>query len=162
MSPGDLLLLMVEASLGLAGFAGVVTALSKRNTRELSALYRMSLVNLLATSFGALFLSLVVLAMLSAGVEEASAWRFASAGGTLVTAYFGARSVQTLLAQLGRRHALRSPTVWAVNLPLLLVCALQLWNVVSLGEFWPVVSLLIAWFGLGCFSFVRLLFDPAE
>ena len=48
----------------------------------------------------------------------------------------------------------------AINGPLLIVCAVQLWNIVTRGEFWPVLLLLVTLFAIGCFSFVRLLLSP--
>ena len=50
MNPSEVLMLIVEASLGLAGFAGVVTAVGQRSVAELIALQRLNLENLLATA----------------------------------------------------------------------------------------------------------------
>ncbi len=161
MDSGESLHLIVEASLGLAGFAGVVTALAKRGARELHALHRLNLVNLLATSLGALFLSLGGLALLAAGVEEPLTWRVVSASGLLVTLYFGSKSIRTVVAAAGTGRRQQSlPALLAINVPLLVVCLVQVWNLVVLAAFWPVFVLLVALFAIGCFSFVRLLFAP--
>lgn len=161
MSPGDLLQLIVEASLGLAGFAGVVNALAGRGARSLSRLHQMNLVNLLATAFGALFLSLAALAMMVAGIEERTIWRTLSTAGLIVTVYFAIRSVQAIVAEIGTRAAATSGSVLAIDGPLLILCALQIWNTAVLGAFWPFFLLLIALFAIGCFSFTRLLLAPA-
>ena len=159
MNPSDSLHLIVEASLALAGFAGVVTALRSRGEGQLHVLHRLSLTNLLSTSLVSLFLSLVALVLLAADVAEATVWRISSGVGLLPSLYFGSASVRTVLANAGERQRRRSTaTLIAINGPLLIICAIQVWNIVTLGEFWPVLLLLVALFAIGCFAFVRLLF----
>lgn len=163
MNSVESLYLIVEASLALAGFAGVVTVLSKRGVSDLAPLHRLNLVNLLATSFAALFLSLAAMVLLAAGVAEPLVWQAISLTGLLLTVYFSFRSLRTIIAAQPRERRGRGPlTLWVVNLPLLPVCLVQVWNVVGLGEFWPVLLLLVALFAIGCMSFVRLLFAPAS
>jgi hypothetical protein len=81
MDPSEVLMLIVEASLGLAGFAGVVTAVGQRSVAGLVELQRLNLVNLLAIAFGALFMSLGALALQSAKVDDATIWRIWSGVG---------------------------------------------------------------------------------
>ncbi len=161
MNPSEALYLIVEASLALAGFAGVITVLAKRGASELPRLHRLDLVNLLATSLAALFLSLAALVLLAAGTRDPIVWRVISGVGVLVTLYFGGKSTQTVMATPeGRREG--TPALVAINGPLLLVCAAQVWNLVDLGEFWPVLLLLSALFAVGCYAFVRLLFAHGD
>jgi hypothetical protein len=160
LSSGEILYLIVEASLALAGFAGVVTVLTKRDVPALAILHRLSLINLLATAFAALFLSLTALVLLSAGLDQSWVWRVVSAGGLIPSVYFGSRSVRTVLASSSDRRGVG--ILLAINVPLLLVCLVQVWNVAVLGEFWPVLLLLVALFGIGCYSFVSLLFGVDE
>ena len=163
MNSIESLYLIVEASLALAGFAGIVTVLSKRGASELSPIHRLNLVNLLATSFGALFMSLTAMVMLAAAVAEPFVWRTISIAGLLTTLYFTSKSIRTIMAAEGQGHQRLGPARFlAINLPLLLVCLVQVWNVIGPGEFWPVLLLLVALFGIGCLSFVRLLFAPVE
>jgi hypothetical protein len=162
LEPGESLHLIVEASLALAGFAGVITVLAKRGARELPPLYRLSLVNLLATSLGALFSSLAALVMLAAGIGQPLVWRTISGIGLLVTLYFSYRSfVAVVSAGTGERQGRSMATLLVINSSLLCVCVVQVWNILYLGEFWPVLLLLVALFAVGCYSFVLLLFSPS-
>lgn len=160
MNPEDLLMLVVEASLGLAGFAGVVTALERRDAGGTRSRSNLNLVNLLATAFGALFLSLGALGLLSAGVDESGVWRTASAVGLVVMLFFSVRSAIEVTRAIGPERALRAGTLYAINVPVAFVCAAQLWNAATGGAFWAFFVLLIALFAIGCFSFVRLLIPP--
>ncbi|MCR9096069.1 MAG: hypothetical protein NXI30_17735 [bacterium] len=157
MNPSEVLMLIVEASLGLAGFAGVVTAVGQRSVTDLVELQRLNLVNLLATAFGALFMSLGALALQSAQVDDATIWRIWSAVGIVPMLFFGVRSMLTVGRSIGLAQAARSPTLLTINTLGLLTCGLQIWNVSSAGFFWPFFVLLITLFALGCFSFARLL-----
>ena len=154
MIPSDLLTLIVEASIALAGFAGIVGAIAQRGTSSPHSIYQLNLVNLLSTSFGALFMSLTALAMLVAGVDDSLTWRFSSGLGLAITAYFTFRSYQTLSSASNNTNFLRRPMMVAI----ILTCALQAWNVLSLAEFWPLFVLLIVLFAIACAAFTRLVF----
>ncbi len=160
MDPNEVLMLIVEASLGLAGFAGVVTAVGRRDAVYDVTLQRLNLVNLLATAFGALFLSLGALALQSAYVDGATVWPVCSAVGLLIMVYFATRSFLEIVRTIGPGRTLRTPTVYVINAPVVLVCGLQIWNVFEGSAFWPFFVLLITMFAIGCFSFARLLFAP--
>lgn len=163
MNPSDSLQLVVEASLALAGFAGVITALTRRGAHALLPLQRLNLVNLLSTSLGALFLSLAALVMLAAEIDPAFVWRVISGVGLAVTLYFSAHSIRTVLSTIRESHRQRARRLLlSVNLPLLAVCVAQVWNTAVLAAFWPVLLLLVALFGIGCYAFVRFLFDPTS
>lgn len=160
MSPDELLQLIVEASLAVAGFAGIVNVLSARDASGATrTLRRMNMVNLLGTAFCALFLSLGALAMLVAGVEESLVWRVLSGLGLLINLFFAWRSIRIVSS------ASRGPTprttgiLLAINLPLSVVLGFQIWNILVAGEFWPFFLLLAADFVIGCLSFARLLVE---
>ncbi len=161
-APDALLMLVVEASLGLAGFAGIVTVLDRRDRSDIRFSLSLNLVNLLATAFGALLLSFGALIALSANVSAQATWRIASAGGMSLSVFFGIRSVLLLAGDLGWERTRRAVLLYAVNLPLLALCFLQLWNILFWGEFWPFFALLVDLFAIGCFSFVRLLRTPED
>jgi hypothetical protein len=162
MDTGDLLQLVVEASLALAGFAGVVNALAVRRERSLATVVRLRLVNLLSTSFASMFLSLGALGMLSAGLDESLVWRVVSGVGLLVSIYFSTESIRTVARTVGREQAWRNPTLWMINLPFSVVCGVQVWNVIALGAFWAFFLLVVALFAIGCASFVSLLFARTD
>ena len=160
-SPSDLLQLLVEASLALAGFASIVVVISEGGLSKLSDVQRLNLVNLLATSFGALFSALICLGLLAASVDPAQVWQIISAFGLVMTLYFGVRGFR----QIVRSTGYSSSTVLAsllINLPLLLVCGLLIWNVLGSSLFWPVFAWLGFLFLLGVFSFVRLIVFSRE
>ncbi len=157
-SSSELLQLIVEASLGLAGFAGIVVAVTHKGTQALPAIQRVNLMNLLATSFGALFISLMALGLMSAGVSSTSVWVVCSGIGLVTTLFFGVRSVRTVLA-VSKSSAPAIRTLLWINIPLGVVCLIQIWNVVGLRTFWPTFLMISAFFALGCYSFVRLLFS---
>lgn len=157
MDPSEVLMLIVEASLGLAGFAGVVTAVGQRNSVHEVALQRLNLVNLLATAFGALFMSLGALALQSGHVEETIIWSLCSAIGILPMIFFATRSFVAVRRAIGTAQAVRTRTLYAINVPVIAVCGLQVWNTLVDSTFWPFFVLLITMFAIGCFSFVRLL-----
>ena len=150
---------MVEASLALAGFAGVVNALATRGGEDPNPIHRLSLENLLATSFTALFLSLAALASLSSGIEEATTWSIISIVAVIPTIYFSMRSARTVTAAVRDRGSNGLNPLWLINGTLFAVCGLQIVNALLWGAFWPIFVLLIALFAVGCFSFVRLLIE---
>jgi hypothetical protein len=163
VEPTETLQLVVEASLALAGFAGVVTALTQRGVSDLPPLHRLRLVNLLATSLGALFASLAALTMLAAGVDEASCWRILSGISVLISGFFTLRSIWLIAFVHREGRPLQGPSsVWIVNVGLLCVYVLQLWNAVHAGAFWPFLLMLVSLFAVGCLSFVGLLLPASD
>jgi len=76
VDPTELLATIAELALGLAGFSGVMTAFMQRPGRltEVEA-YRIAV--LLGVSLGALFLSLVPLALMQFGLDAGAVWRSA-------------------------------------------------------------------------------------
>lgn len=160
-SPSDLLQLIVEASLALAGFASIVVALSEGGISKLSDVQRLNLVNLLATSFGALFTALICLGLLASSVDEAKTWQFTSAFGLATTLFFSIRSFRRVIGAMGYTTYTIGVSV-LINVPLAAVCLLLVWNVFAGMQFWPVFLWLGFLFLLGVFSFLRLIFHREE
>ena len=159
MEPTELLYLIVEASLALAGFAGVVNALSRRARSGMPAMTRLRLVNLLATAFAALFLSLLALGLHAMGVDPPKVWRIVSAVGLPPMVFFALLSVRRVVAAFGAARARRSKPLYVVNVPVLLVCILQLWNTLAGGLFWPFFLFVVTLFAIGSWSFVHLVLN---
>lgn len=155
--PTELLQLIVEVSIALAGFAGIVVAISSRGAASLSPIQKLNLTNLLATSFAALFLSLITLTAMSADVPDHYVWAITSGLGFVGMIFFAIRSINTVVKQSSNTAAARR-VLLAINLPLSIVCIAQLYNVLVLQAFWPTFVLMSAFFAVGCYSFVRLLF----
>ncbi len=162
MEPTELLYLIVEASLALAGFAGVVNALSRRAGSSIGPMPRLRLVNLLATSFAALFLSLLALGLHAIEIEPGKVWRIVSAVGLPPMIYFPIHSAREIAKAFGPDVARRSKPLYIVNVPVFLVCVLQVWNVVAGGLFWPFFVFVVTLFGVGSWSFVSLVLYDEE
>ena len=162
MEPTEVLYLIVEASLALAGFAGVVNALTRRAGSAIGVMPRLRLVNLLATSFAALFLSLLALGLHAMDVEPATVWRIVSAAGLPPMVYFPIHSIREIRRTFGPEAARRSAPLWVVNVPVFFVCVLQVWNVAVGGLFWPFFAFVVTLFAVGSWSFVFLVLYEEE
>jgi len=155
VEPADTLVVMIEAAAALAGFAGIVAALRREKWTELDSL---QIKNLLSCAFSALFVSILALVMMHAEFEEKITWI------TLSAAWFIAGSVATarnafdyrkLSKTTGQTFPSANNLFWFSTV--LVVLALQVYNIIVLTAFWPVL-LGIAWlFALCCFSFWQLL-----
>ncbi len=85
--PVETLRILVEASVAMAGFSGVVVVFGRRAEREWSQIERARLANLLTTSFSVLFLSLTALVLLHAGTDPKITWRIGSATWSIIATY---------------------------------------------------------------------------
>ncbi|MGR9089819.1 MAG: hypothetical protein ACU85U_04475 [Gammaproteobacteria bacterium] len=77
MPEADLLTIIAEIALGLAGFAGVIAALGPRN-RSWQILDRLRIIALLLNSFLVLIFALVPLGLAAAKIEESDIWIYSS------------------------------------------------------------------------------------
>jgi hypothetical protein len=155
--PVDTLKVLVEASVAIAGFSGVVVVFGRRAAGEWSLLDRGRLVVLLGTSFAVLFLSLGTLVLLHAGADETTTWRIGSTLWSIVAIQqivSGARRFARIPRDDSERPTVATPVLLGVTG---LLVALNLANVWTLGEFWPFLTSLVWLFGVACFSFARLL-----
>ena len=156
--PVATLMILVEASVAMAGFSGVVVVFGRRTEREWSQVEHARLTLLLTTSFTVLFLSLTALVLLHAGTSPAATWRIGSAAWSIIGTY------QVLVA--GRRSAQASRgdpelpnAAWIVLLLGLsgAFVLLSVANALTMSEFWPFFAALVWLFGLACYSFTRLI-----
>ncbi len=156
--PAETLMLLVEASVALAGFSGVVVVFGRRSAGEWSELERTRLINLLVSSFSVLFLSLAALLLLHAGVAPAITWRIGSGAFLLLIVHQSTQLVRRL-----RRISTDDPEVPGIRLRLffagghVVMVLVSLGNLVVLGEFWPFLTTQVWSLGLGCSAFARLL-----
>ncbi len=155
MEPVDTLTAVIEASVALAGFAGIVAAIGRDGWNASDSL---QLRNLLSTAFSALFLSVLALVLLHAEVPARRTWVILSVTWLVVGALETLANLRALPDQRGDEAGPLFRAVssfWFVTAGAAL--ALQLYNVVAAQAFWPIL-VGIAWlFGLSCFSFWRLL-----
>ena len=156
--PVQTLMILVEASVAMAGFSGVVVVFGRRTEREWSQIERARLTNLLTTSFAVLFLPLAALVLLHAGTDPATTWRIGSATWSIIST---SQIVLTArrFAQVSRDDPELPNAAWIVIILSLTgaFVLLSVANVVTIREFWPFLAALVWLFGLACYSFTRLL-----
>ncbi|MCH7600462.1 MAG: hypothetical protein IH973_11955 [Myxococcales bacterium] len=155
--PVDTLSILVEAAVAIAGFSGVVVVFGRRATEEWSDLEMIRIRNLLATSFAVLFLSLVTLLLLHAGVAPETTWVIGSAIWSAFVAVQVTQLLRNLHTTTGDPQRTSTPVVAlfiGVSLALVL---LNLWNALAFRQFWPFLAAQIWLFAVACFTFTLLL-----
>lgn len=156
VNPYDTLHLIVEASLALAGFSGVVVVLGRRSAGEWSGHDRSNLLNLLSASFGALFMSLSALVLLHAEVAPEATWKIVGAAWLVVSSQQALLNIRRLHEMpVGERPS--GAILFVVNSTLAVVAVLQVWNLIGAARFWPLALALMWLFGLASLAFCRLL-----
>ena len=78
MDQVELLTAIIEASVALLGFSGLVVALGRRASGEWSPVEKLRLINLLGTGVILLGCTLLALTLLSAGLSHAVVWALSS------------------------------------------------------------------------------------
>jgi hypothetical protein len=147
----------IEAGIAVAGFSGIVVVLGRRAEGQWSPSDRVRVTLLLQTSFAAVGLSFLALALDGAGMAEPTIWRVGSA----------CYSLYAVLAVLPRVRLFRTmadtdpsfaPTL-ANGLVVVVfsVAALQAYNAVVLGVGWPFALAVIVELVVALAIFVRLL-----
>ena len=156
--PVETLMILVEASVAMAGFSGVVVVFGRRAEREWSPIERHRLEYLLTASFTVLFLSLAALVLLHAGTDPQTTWRIGSATWSIIGTY-----VIVLITRRAARVSRDDPELpnaaWIVLLLGLTgaFVLLSLANALTMREFWPFLAALVWLFGLACYVFTRLI-----
>jgi hypothetical protein len=79
MDPVEFLTAIIEASVALIGFSGLVVALGRRSSGEWSVLDKYRLTILLTVGFILLACTLIALILLSAALSHAVVWALSSA-----------------------------------------------------------------------------------
>jgi hypothetical protein len=157
VEPTDALFNVIEASLALAGFAGIVTALDQRSAGHWRRDDRDRIVNLLMATLFAFASSLLALTLIYASV--ASVWRVSSAAFilfVLVGAVVGGLGV--LRARQDPASTPASTSYLATSyLSLAASIALQLTNLLRFDAFWPYFAGLAVLLCFGASQFARLL-----
>ncbi len=151
MEPAELLGVLAQVAVTMAGFAGVVVVFGRRAVHEWSPVdkYRLSL--LLATSILPLALCLIGLLLLSTDLAKPTIWCICSA---LAAASFllnaaGIRTFSRFRPEEIAASGARSRLFYATSLVGFGTLLLQLYNIAALRAFWPffttiVLSILIS------------------
>ncbi len=157
MEPTDALFNVIEASLALAGFAGVVTALDQRSAGHWRREDRDRIVNLLTATLFAFVSSLFALTLIYADV--ASVWRVSSVAlilFVLVGAVVGGLGVLRRRRQ-DPAFSVRTSYFAAIYLSVAASIVLQLANLLRFDAFWPYFAGLAVLLCIGASQFARLL-----
>jgi hypothetical protein len=138
--PAETFSLVAELAVAFVGFSGIVVALGRRQSGNLSPLERRRLGNLFAQAFAALITSLVVLTLLHAEVPEKAVWRFASAAWAFAAAIMLAQDWRRLRA-LGERERAQVDRrlLVAIYAGVVFTVLLQALNSVHLHALWPLL-----------------------
>jgi len=159
----DFLLTLAEIAVGLAGFAGLIVAISGRRdgVRDEAELNLQLLKNVLGASFMAAGFALLPVALLGMEVDSTAAWRGSAA---LLTVALPLYMLQTVRPALAAFRAIGKVPLsyWANNVvALLIVSSLVLCasGVVSSSFYLPAVSFLA--YGAAV-SFVRVFLSVAR
>ena len=147
---------MVETSVGLLGFSGVVFAIGRSSESPWSLAESTRLINLLAWSMIALVSALFSLNLISAEVEPRMIWRISSAGWLILGPPFSTWvTVRTL-----RRVSLPPITLLYVVtsvLAVLVVAGFQIANLIYWGAFWPHFAGISTALTIAAIQFIRLI-----
>ena len=153
MDPVEFLTAIVEASVGLLGFTGVVVALG-RDSGSSSAVDKTRMMNLLGWSSITLGSTLLSLVLISAEVQPQLVWRASSLTWLLWSVPFATWNSVRIFR--GRPYD-SSVVVYiaAVYIFILAAGMLQIGNVALWSAFWPHFFSLAVGLGLGLSQFIR-------
>ena len=149
----------IEVGIGIAGFSGIVAAISRRSAEEWSAVERIRLNSLLGSSLSAVFLAFLPFILLSAGVPIVLTWQISSAVLGLVLAIvflirFG--QFKTVGPQIPRLDAAMFLCMAVGNI------SLQIANIMVIGADWPFLIGVLGYLGIAATQFIRLLVKLAN
>ena len=138
--PAETFSLVAELAVAFVGFSGIVVALGRRQSGNLSPLERRRLGNLFSQAFAALITSLVALTLLHAEVSEMVVWRLASAAWAFAATTMLARDWRRLRALSEPERALVDRRLLVViYAAVILTVLLQASNSVHLHTLWPLL-----------------------
>ena len=162
MEEHDPLFAVMEFGVGLAGFAGVAFAVSRKGALSQADLFRLR--NLLGSSLGAAFFALVPVLLNAMPLSSINTWRITSALLLVYHAFATAMMRSTSQSIPAEQREQMSRTLRGVVLAnLALSVVLLAANTVGwpgAPQFWPVLFALIAMLLHAAINFVRLLTAP--
>jgi hypothetical protein len=156
MDQVELLTAMIEASVALIGFSGLVIALGRRASGEWSPTEKLRLTLLLGVGVILLGCTLLALTLLSAGLSQAVVWALSSVAFAFLELPFVVWALSSWLRLAEDRTV--GLTYRSVSVGVAVVAAvIQLANAFFLQEFWPFFLALAILLILGVTQFFRLL-----
>jgi len=160
IDPANTLYVLIQVSVAIAGFAGIVSAVREHHKQEV---LRFRLFTLLYCSFSTGLAAAFALVLMHAGVAPAATWRATSAL-FIVFSIGGAVTSWRRAGALARKDPafLRIAPLIVINGTLALTIGLQIYNLIDWAAFWPVLVGILWPFGLACYSFAQLHFGSAR
>lgn len=116
----DLLYIIAEVSVTLAGFSGVVFILGRRAEGRFSLAEKNGLFHLLFTTCGNMLVALIVAACLEFAVSEATAWRV---GCALIALFVLAGALRAIVEERRGEHSLPKPLSWPIPIIALILAS---------------------------------------
>ena len=160
MEHSEVLLTLTEVSVAFAGFSGIVAVFGRIDIGDWSIGDRYRFFALVETSLAAAFLSLVPFGLAAVRLSPGFVWRSAS---MLSVAYMATSYATHILRYRSVPADARSDAAWgdiyATGVADVVIVALNLYNVVTLGEPGLFLLGLILIVAEGGFFFARLLFQ---
>jgi len=163
MDPTELLTAMVEASIALMGFSGLVVVLGRRSSGEWFPGDQTRLINLLGIGFVLLACTLGALILASAGLRDATVWALSSVVWLTVSLPYAVWLSRRVVWVPPEPPAPREPAKrWAPYFggglaAYVATAGLQVANAAFLAEFWPFLLGLAVLLIFGVTQFIRLL-----
>jgi hypothetical protein len=155
LNPGDVLSLIVEVCVAIAGFSGIVIVLGRRQSGEWTSVDRLRLDGLLNASVAPMSISGLALILLASRVPSDSVWWICSGVYAVLYGLFWARYMRRA-AKLTPEETNRTQMVTVAvsgTATILLLAA----NALLLHAFWPLAVGLSYHVGLALFNFFGLL-----
>ncbi len=155
MQPADFLSLVVEVSITIAGFSGIVIVLGRRASGEWSPKDQIQLRALLLSSITPISIAGLGLVLLTTTIPEDYIWRICSGTGVGLFSFYATTGIRRARKLLKTKL---DPVVSRVLLPIaILTTLLGLANAVVIAAFWPLAILLVWLIGVSIFNFIQLL-----
>jgi len=155
LSPGDILVLIIENGIAIAGFSGIVVVLGRRQSGEWTAQDRLRLRGLLNASFTPMSIAGLALIMLASKVPSEMVWRICSSVYALLYAIFWTYGMR--LATSLEPNEINRTQIFTVLVTGIAVMALLIVNAITIASFWPLAIGLVYHTVMALFNFVGLL-----
>ncbi|MFT7214727.1 MAG: hypothetical protein ACI9XK_004998 [Granulosicoccus sp.] len=147
---------VLEVSIGIAGFSGIVAALGSR-ARKLSAEARLYLRVLLTASFLCILSSFLPLLLEAGGITGSRVWTIPST--VWVSLFFGVIVFRIYESRKAPSQFLKRPVIAMAAVLGASATALCLANIFIIQSAWPYLVTTVLILFAGAFSFVALLYE---
>lgn len=156
MQPADFLSLVVEVSITIAGFSGIVIVLGRRARGEWSPRDQIQLRALLLSSMMPLAISGLGLFLLTTELTVGSVWRICSVFAICLFGFHATTGIRR--ARQSLKNEIDPATIYVLySVSISVILLLGLANTFAIVAFWPIALLLVWMIGLSLFNFIQLL-----